>query len=432
MVVDAIAFFVSSVILMFAYGKLLRAFFEDKRVSSIIIISLYVVFFVLLNIQNIFWYGELYPLYSFITVPMLFAISLCYKTPVMKALFVAFYCLFTHTAIRSVAHSIVVINPFAHVNPDTIIHIITSMLLYMTAIWLKRFKYIKKSNTYFRSFWALSLLIVVAMLIYMLDHRGTISTAFVFWNLSYGHIFTLAMLGIAAVIPYLYNSLASAFEERLQNALYTQERKYYFSQFQLMHESVENIKTIRHDMKFHLATIMDFTSNNKVGEATSYLNGLLGDIEQKEVYSNTKNVVFDSIINFKLNDTKQENIKLEIRLLIPPNLNIEVADVVTILGNLLDNAIDAVAKVEDKIIKLDIEYSKKSLFIQIENSFDGEVNYVKGRNGAEKVITTRKEGSNHGYGIKSIRKALEKYNGYMDIDHNDDMFSVGVLLYVEG
>jgi len=236
----------------------------------------------------------------------------------------------------------------------------------------------------------------------------------------------LFALGNAFIIFYLYNTLSKVVAENVEFALYAKEKEYYLAQCELMQESLESIKSLRHDMKFHLATARDFTANNKAQEATDYLNSLLGSIEENEMYSNTKNIAFDSIINFKLQNAIKENVKLDIKLLIPTFLHVEVADIVTIIGNLLDNALDAVSKVDDKQIKLDIEYSREILFIRVENTFDGLVEYDKDEN-----IITRKSGKDHGRGLKNIRKSVEEYNGHVEISHNESTFSVGVLLYVD-
>jgi len=238
----------------------------------------------------------------------------------------------------------------------------------------------------------------------------------------------LNYLGVVFFTFYMYNTLAAAYEDRLKSAIQAQEREYYFTQCQLMQESVEQIKSIRHDMKVHLAAIKGYTSG--IQEATDYLNGLLDDISGSEAYSDTGNIAFDSIINFKLKNAKAGNINLELRLLIPPALNIEVPDIVTILGNLLDNALDAVAKTTEKLIKLDIEYSRGSLFIQVQNTFDGIVKYVQGSSEDEKRLATRKSTGEHGYGLTNIQKSADKYNGQVDITHDDNMFSVTLLLYV--
>jgi sensor histidine kinase regulating citrate/malate metabolism len=237
---------------------------------------------------------------------------------------------------------------------------------------------------------------------------------------------------MALILPlYITSNLTTILNVKVNSALNAQEKEYYFAQCQLMQESMDSIKTIRHDMKFHLAAARAFTANNKSGEATDYIDSLLGSIEESESYSNTKNTAFDSIINFKLNNAEQKNIKLDIRLLIPPALNVEASDIVTIIGNLLDNALDAVSKVEDKKIKLDIEYSRESLYIQVENTFDGLVQYSEDAGAEGKHMVTRKVGGEHGHGFKNIRKSVEKYNGHIDISHDESMFSVVILLYVD-
>jgi len=237
-------------------------------------------------------------------------------------------------------------------------------------------------------------------------------------------------LGVTLLFFYLLYSISKAFEDNLKSALYSQEKEYYFNQCHLMQESVDKMKSYRHDMKLHLTTLKDFSKDNKV--AIDYLNSLLGDIEKSDIYSDTGNIAFDSIINFKLKDVLSNNINLQTKIFVPPELNIEVADVVIILGNLLDNAFDAVVKVEDREIRLTVEANKGNLFIKAENTFDGIVKYTDSKGETEKIITTRKKGDNHGYGLKNIRKSVEKYNGYVEITHDDNVFSVVILMYVEG
>ena len=117
---------------------------------------------------------------------------------------------------------------------------------------------------------------------------------------------------------------------------------------------------------------------------------------------------------------------------LPPEIDIEVPDIITILGNLLDNAIDALQHTTDKTLKVDIEYTKDSLFIKMDNAFDGNIKCKWASGGNPDYIVSRKKGRDHGYGFRNIREAVEKYNGHIDISHEGNMFSVGVLLYSPG
>jgi sensor histidine kinase regulating citrate/malate metabolism len=230
-----------------------------------------------------------------------------------------------------------------------------------------------------------------------------------------------------AFITLIYTIFASteSIQKQADAQLKEMEKEYYYTQCKLMQESVEQVKSIRHDLKIHLATIKGYAADINADEITNYLNNLLGEIHDSETYSNTGNITFDSIINFKLSHAGQDNIKADLCLLIPPALEIEMADIVTIIGNLLDNALEAIAKAEEKWLKLDIEYSKGGLFIKLENTFNGEITYAED----EKRILSNKNSDSHGYGLKNINKSVEKYDGYMKITHEGNIFSTVVFLY---
>lgn len=228
---------------------------------------------------------------------------------------------------------------------------------------------------------------------------------------------------------HFHDVVSAKYDGKLRLILHKQEKESYLTQNQLMQESVSQIKSIRHDIKIHLATIKGYATKISADEITDYINNLLDEIDEVEIYSNTGNIAVDSIINYKLKNAKQENIHPDICLQIPPVLNVEGYDIATILGNLLDNSLDAVANAEEKMINLKIKFNKGILFIQLDNTFDGVIKYIKGAE--ENHITTRKKGQEHGYGLKNIKRSIEKYNGHMDITQENTIFSVSIILYVD-
>ena len=421
-----VVYLLSNCIVTLAVERIMGVFFDKRRTSFVIMALSYLSFYVLTSVTFLLWNIPIVSILLSLTI--YFIITLNYESSVKKRIVAAF-----GTFVIMIIVELTIITSigfyqadlFDAFGADSILgFILWAATSYIVALFLRKFKNIKKNTvnaSKFSIFYSVILFFTLVVLLFVIAYLPQNAAI----------IAIIMILGINIFTFYLHDTLSAAYEDKLKSALHAQEKEYYFTQCQLMQESEENIKTIRHDMKLHLATAMDFTANGKAPEATQYLKKLLGDVEKKEIYSNTNNTAFDSIINYKLNDAKQENIKLEIRILVPPALNIEVADIVTVLGNLLDNALDAVAKVEDKIIKLDIEYSKESLFIQVDNTFDGEVKFAKGKDGVSEAIATRKNSNSHGYGLKNIRKAIEKYNGHVDISYGDNVFSVGVLLYVE-
>jgi len=410
-------------ILVFAVERVVSAFFDKRRTSFPVMVLSYVFIGGALGLP--LWWANPIVTTLLLFIALLTA-TLNYKSTITRrlAVLVGSYLMLNATTI--VFHLLAFFAPALSAFIVELDFILATAIAYLVALAMHRyFKNIPASAQNLHKLLIPFLFVPITQLLVVIFMHINLEIAGVIQASSNG-------LGIAFLFFYLYYSVSKSFEKDIKSALHSQEKEYYFTQCQLMQESVEQVKSIRHDMKLHLATIRDYTANNKANEATDYLDGLLEDIGESEVYSDTGNIVFDSIINFKLKDILSNHINLQIKIFIPPELNIEVSDIVTILGNLLDNAFDAVAKVKDKRIKLDVESSKGSLFIKIDNTFDGEVKYAEVADGTEQVIVSRKGGDNHGYGLSNIRKSVEKYDGHMDVSHEGNVFSVGILMYVDG
>jgi len=409
---------------MLAYERMMGVFFEKRRTTFVVYALSLLFYFVPSSIAFLVWGVPVINMsISFIT---LFIVTLNYESS-MKKRFVVMLSSFAIIAVVDVIIAAafgtyqIGLTYSSYIN-NRMSFILFGGISYILALLMRMFKDIKKGTVNSSVFFIMNLLISLSSIVILLF-------GFMYFPQMLLIIFTIAVFGINVFMYHIYNILSAAYEDKLKSALHTQEREYYFTQCQLMQESVDRVKTIRHDMKLHLATAAEYNANGKTGELGDYLLGLLGDINASEVYSGTGNIAFDSIINFKLKTAAADNIKVKIDIHMPPTFNIEVADIVIILGNLLDNALEAVAKVKDKIINLHIKADKGNLFIKIENTFDGTVIYTKGKDGITEAITTRKNSSNHGYGLKNIRQAAKKYHGHMEINHDKNVFTVGVLLY---
>ena len=99
---------------------------------------------------------------------------------------------------------------------------------------------------------------------------------------------------------------------------------------------------------------------------------------------------------------KNKNVHLKCSITIPKDLKINVFDLNIILGNLLNNAIEAIEKAERKYFFINIYFEKNILFIHIENTYDG--NIIKEK---ETLMTTKEEKQLHGLGLKSVSSILE-------------------------
>jgi len=222
------------------------------------------------------------------------------------------------------------------------------------------------------------------------------------------------IFGINVIVFYLHDRLSAAHARNLETALYEREKEYYLEQCQMMQKSIEQERTVRHDTLTHFVTLKGIADKNGDREAAGYLDGLLANAGPGDPHSDTGKVIFDSVINYKLRNANRDGVIPQIRLhRIPHELNVDASDLAVILGNLLDNALDAVARLDpgNRTIRLNAEFSRQALFIQVENPFDGTLKY-SGKPSAT-TLATRKSGSDHGHGLRNIRRALKKYNGGM-------------------
>ena len=85
----------------------------------------------------------------------------------------------------------------------------------------------------------------------------------------------------------------------------------------------------------------------------------------------------------------------------------------------------AVSKCDKKVIHAAMRYDRGALKISVQNTYNGELEQ-KG----EELLSTKQEKAGHGIGLWSVRKAVEKYGGMMEISHTEEIFKVDILLYI--
>jgi signal transduction histidine kinase len=224
---------------------------------------------------------------------------------------------------------------------------------------------------------------------------------------------------------YLYDVLMRSYQEKLNSTILKQLNKYYSKEIELIQRSSQTMKHLRHDWKHHISALKYLIENNKMTEAMDYITSISELMTSSKEYAKSGNIAVDSILNNKIAEAVNENMEVTLKLHIPDQLQVKPFDLCIILGNLLDNAIEANKKLQDpRWIKIGIEYNRNILYINIENPFDGE---IRSRNG--KLMTTNKDARNHGYGLASITQVIEKYNGTMNVNYADQIYRVNLIIY---
>lgn len=143
--------------------------------------------------------------------------------------------------------------------------------------------------------------------------------------------------------------------------------------------------------------------------------------------SHSGNIVIDSLISYWFMTAKQKDIEFSVDICVPMMMPFKGADICLILGNLLENAVEAAQKVEGKrYIKIKIKYDKNNLLVFVSNSYRGALIKTKDN----RLRTTKSDIENHGVGLASVYRAVTKYHGAVVIDDSQPKrFRIRVLLY---
>ncbi|ROR25253.1 sensor kinase SpoOB-type protein [Mobilisporobacter senegalensis] len=260
---------------------------------------------------------------------------------------------------------------------------------------------------------------------------GSLYITYAIIELSYGKrnmqllISIIILFTINILVFYLYDVLLKEYENRIERLLLKQQNEYYIKQFELMDQSWKGTRAQRHDLKNHLLALQGYLEKDNIKKAVDYIRQLVESTTFEKEIARSGNVDVDSILNYKINEAKNKGIEVILKLEIPMYLNIRSVDMVVILGNLLDNAIDATSKLQkDKRIKIELIYKKNVLFISERNTFNGYV-ATEGTN----LLTTHKDKDNHGIGLNNIQKVLKAYDGEMEISYTGHEFCTDILVY---
>ena len=194
---------------------------------------------------------------------------------------------------------------------------------------------------------------------------------------------------------------------------------------------------MKHDMKNTLAVIQRLSAGNGAegnGELQAYLSEMNRSLEKLEVRFKTGNTVVDTLLNMKYHEAARDvpGLKMDAdKLLFPQGLEIHSYDIGVILGNAMDNAIEACRKLKAKepeagaFIRLSSLQKGNLLILKVDNSFDGRL--VRRRQG-EFPITDKADKKSHGLGLANIKSTAEKYQGTMDFRVKDRVFILSVMM----
>lgn len=238
---------------------------------------------------------------------------------------------------------------------------------------------------------------------------------------TYTILFFLASLGIEMIVFFLVLKIAEGYEQKqtsllmefhnrmLQKSLDETERN-----FELWRQSI-------HDHKNHMIALMHLAEEGKLDEIKSYIQKENEFMDKKLFYIKTGNAVVDAVIYSKQKLAEKQNITFVVNAVLPEKIVVNDIDLANILGNLMDNAIEAGQKEEEPYVQSILKQRKDFFVINIKNK-------CTKLEKAEVDKTTKADAAFHGIGIKSVKKLVKKYDGEISLDVMEQEFVVNIVI----
>lgn len=179
----------------------------------------------------------------------------------------------------------------------------------------------------------------------------------------------------------------------------------------------------RHDYHNHLQTIKAYLIMGQPEKIPAYLDHLKEDLDSIDIAIRTGNVGMDAILSSKISIASKNNIAVNYKAAVPDKLSVTDVHLCAIVGNLLDNAIEACEQVapEKRFLRVYIGVFKQQLYISVSNS----TNASRRRKFSE--LVSYKQGE-HGLGLKRIDQIVKLYDGFVNRKNEPGIFATEIML----
>lgn len=245
------------------------------------------------------------------------------------------------------------------------------------------------------------------------------------WNMHYLLIIILSVIIITAAIIILSEKIIKNNQLKTQNLIIQNEQEIYKKQIKEASGYIEEIAKIKHNMKNQIFCISELISNGNTDEAVRLCDDIKTELNNSTYIFNTDNIYLNSILNVIYKKARENNI--DIKAVIKTDLKyISGTDIISLLGNLCDNAIEALCK-ENNNKELNISLFEKgnNYIISVKNHISSSV-----LTDNKDLKTSKENPLFHGFGLKTVNSIVKKYNGISDISEKDDMFIVNIMINI--
>lgn len=236
-------------------------------------------------------------------------------------------------------------------------------------------------------------------------------------------IWVIGLLLLNVLVIYMFDTMMEKFQIQQENFQLQRQMDYQDANYEKTVHSFKSMKRIIHDTNKQFLYIEECIKRGDPAAALEHIRVTLNKVEDAYHRVNTGNLVIDALVTNALNIGEANGIRIDTQLqLYSQHLNIDRYDLCVVLGNMLDNALEASKKVriaEDRYILIRIRSDESALSIQILNHTEQEV---------PRLHSQKPNREFHGIGLTNISRICEKYGGNMAIETGSKTFNNMVIL----
>lgn len=194
--------------------------------------------------------------------------------------------------------------------------------------------------------------------------------------------------------------------------------------FQTLQERMEETRRMRHDLRHHIHMVNYYLGEKNYDKLQEYVNAYRESIPDMERIRFCDNRIVNNIIFYFASQAMEQKIDFQAQLVVAEQLSVTDHEIAVLLGNLLENALDACMeqKETERRIIVKGKGDARSLIFTIDNTCENEIK----RNKKGELLTTKPQGN--GIGVNSAKKIVDRYNGFFSADKRGEMFCVSFML----
>lgn len=238
-------------------------------------------------------------------------------------------------------------------------------------------------------------------------------------------VIALCLAGMNIFVFYLINDILKRGIKIRENKIFQLEVQNQTDMYRSISENFAKQRKKTHEYKNQIMCIESLIATKNYVELENYVKSISGHLNKELDYIKTNNVIVDAILNSKYKETLDKGIVFIFQINDLSEISICDEDIVVILSNLLNNAIEACEKCPNKkVMKLKFVKEKDNVIISVKNTYDGKLDIKDGE-----IQTSKKyEMNEHGIGIKNIIDVIEKYQGSYAIKNDKYEFYFSIIL----